>query len=83
MEAGISLLRASPNPAEAKVAAQATREHWPILARGSYFAGGEAVVRLASPDSWRSYYLAREGVVEITAAAYDVAERGTARIPRA
>jgi hypothetical protein len=74
---------AGPNRAEATVAARAKREHWPILARGSYFAGGETVVRLASPDSWRSNYLTREGIIEINAAAYDVAEPGTGRMPRA
>jgi len=70
-EAEIGLARARLNPAEVKVATQAKRERWPILARGSYFAGGETFVRLASPDSWRSYYLAREGIVEVNAAAYD------------
>lgn len=69
--AGIGLARARLNPAEVRVAAQAKCERWPILARGAYFAGGETFVRLASPDSWRSFYLAREGIVEVSAAAYD------------
>ena len=74
LEAGIALAQAGLNRADVKVAAQAKRERWPILARGSYFAGGETVVRLVSPDSWRSCYLAREGIVEVSAAAYDAAE---------
>ena len=75
-EAGIVLARARLNRAEVKVAAQAKRERWPILARGSYFAGGETVVRLAAPDSWRSCYLAKEGIVEVNAVAYDATEPG-------